>query len=353
MPDATLLDGIAVENLQVHRCAAPRGRFNRGCAFAVRNTLLAGGELLLAWRLLDKLLKTQLGFIPDVVVSSSAPYEVHLVGEACARLFGLPWIADFRDPYTLNVNYRKRLPTARWGDRAFERMIYARAAGVIFNTERNRADACREFGLDRTSDQHYVCQNGYDPEDLQAVGPPPAAMPFVISYLGGVRGAAYEHSFIDLVIRHAELLREQGIVFRLIGNGAELLTHAARKARGVLEIHKFRPQRELWECFTASHAFFFALPPSRQAIGWVPQKLYTYLATGRPVLGLVPEGEARDYLHASGRNVVRDPGDTDLPEMVRELRERAGRGWAADSGEFAQTMLFGRLTQWLQQRARQ
>ncbi|MFX6461567.1 hypothetical protein ABTG33_18475, partial [Acinetobacter baumannii] len=40
----------------------------------------------------------------DVVFSTSGPYTNHLVGLYLKRKTGLPWIADFRDPWTQNMH---------------------------------------------------------------------------------------------------------------------------------------------------------------------------------------------------------------------------------------------------------
>src|SRR5205823_1977284 len=49
----------------------------------------------------------------------------------------------------------------------------------------------------------------------------------------------------------------------------------------------------------------------------VPGKTYEYMATGRPILAAVPEGDARDYLEKSGTAFICKPDDVD--HMVRHL----------------------------------
>src|SRR4029078_10489684 len=39
---------------------------------------------------------------PHVVMSSSYPFTGHLAGLAVRRSRGIPWVADFRDPWTCN-----------------------------------------------------------------------------------------------------------------------------------------------------------------------------------------------------------------------------------------------------------
>ena len=58
------------------------------------------------------------------------------------------------------------------------------------------------------------------------------------------------------------------------------------------------------------------LPPGVRAT-IVPGKTYEYLATGRPILGAVPEGDARDILAAAGNATICAPRDVDA--MVRSI----------------------------------
>jgi len=61
------------------------------------------------------------------------------------------------------------------------------------------------------------------------------------------------------------------------------------------------------------------LPPGVRA-GLVPGKTYEYIASGRPILAAVPDGDARDILAASGRAFICRPSDTD--EMREIILER-------------------------------
>jgi glycosyltransferase involved in cell wall biosynthesis len=67
------------------------------------------------------------------------------------------------------------------------------------------------------------------------------------------------------------------------------------------------------------------LPPGRRA-RIVPGKTYEYIASGRPVLAPIPEGDARDFLQRAGTGFVCEPDA--VQEMVALLRARF-RAWTA------------------------
>jgi len=52
----------------------------------------------------------------------------------------------------------------------------------------------------------------------------------------------------------------------------------------------------------------------------VPGKTYEYLASGKPILGALPEGDARDLVAASGRGYLADPCD---PTMIADALSAA------------------------------
>jgi glycosyltransferase involved in cell wall biosynthesis len=78
------------------------------------------------------------------------------------------------------------------------------------------------------------------------------------------------------------------------------------------------------------------LPPGTRAT-IVPGKTYEYLASGRPILAAVPEGDARDLVAASGRGLVCDPDDVDgIALIIREQLDAPPRATevALDAQDF-------------------
>jgi glycosyltransferase involved in cell wall biosynthesis len=357
--DPGLLEGVDFDKLEVVRCSQPpESRVVVRLRQLLRQLFLMDGRLDLAFRLLSSLKENAPDFVPDVVITSSAPYEVHWVGYLLKRRLGCCWVSDWRDPFTLNRNYSKRLPTARLADRVAERFIYRRSDGVIFNTRCNLEQAAKRFGLDASDPRYTVCQNGYDPADLPGDLRAPSTgegHDFVLSYIGGVRGNEVERLFVSRVLEQRAALVDRGVRIRLVGNGSETFREEAEQSRGVLQLVGFLPQAELGLIWRESSALLIFLPRSKGQLGWVPQKLYPYLASGHPILAFVPPGEARDYLSQAGGHVIRDPKEYDLLESIDSV-VRAGREDEPGTRDresierFDQSRLFAQLQRWLMQR---
>src|SRR5690606_5948314 len=69
----------------------------------------------------------------DVSVTTGSPHSFHLIGLRLKKAIGVPWIADFRDPWT-NIDYYGQLQLSEWADRkqhALEREVLKKADRVI------------------------------------------------------------------------------------------------------------------------------------------------------------------------------------------------------------------------------
>ncbi|HOP98043.1 MAG TPA: hypothetical protein PLK78_11470, partial [Verrucomicrobiota bacterium] len=77
-------------------------------------------------------------------------------------------------------------------------------------------------------------------------------------------------------------------------------------------------------------------------------KTYEYMASGRPILAALPEGDARDYVVNAGTGLVCEPDDVD--GMVRILKEqfaawKAGRQTVTWNREYVEQFERRRLTE--------
>jgi hypothetical protein len=78
----------------------------------------------------------------------------------------------------------------------------------------------------------------------------------------------------------------------------------------------------------------------------VPGKLYEYFGTGRPILGLCPEGDARDWIARDPRSRVANPVDAaDIAARLRELHAMWRSGELSSSTRAPWTEEFTRRSQ--------
>ncbi len=107
---------------------------------------------------------------PDVLYSTSKPETAHLVALIVHRLTGLPWVADFRDAWTLNPFGPVSGVSGPMAD-ASERLERAVVANASFMTVVD--ESIDLLGVGDGDARRVVIRNGVDPDDL----PEPGARP--------------------------------------------------------------------------------------------------------------------------------------------------------------------------------
>jgi glycosyltransferase involved in cell wall biosynthesis len=135
------------------------------------------------------------------VVVCSPPQITQIVGARTSRDFGIPYVADYRDPWILGLgSHAYYYPDLeRLVGKYFEKKTLRRARAVIHNTEHARLAVANEFDFDA---EHYAIPNGYDGTQ-EVEGPDPRC--FRIVYTGHL------HPFMDVrpVLSACARLRDQ------------------------------------------------------------------------------------------------------------------------------------------------
>lgn len=102
---------------------------------------------------------------PDVVFATGAPWTALFVGKALAQRFKVPLVADFRDPWTGNVEIRSPFLFQR--ATLLERSIYEAAACVIVNTDEFRTKLLADHpDLEK---KFVMITNGFDSDPSNSV----------------------------------------------------------------------------------------------------------------------------------------------------------------------------------------
>ena len=254
---------------------------------------------------------------PEVLYSTSGPETAHLAALIVHRMTGLPWVADFRDAWTLNpfdVPSMGRRPLAA----ASARLERAVVAGASFMTIVD--ESIDLLGLSADDPRRVVIRNGVDPDDLPAFDPRPTPSGrFRLSHVGtlyGSRDAAPVFAAIRDLVARGKLDRDRFEV-RIVGHAD--VEHAKLDSLPVTFIDYVDHQRAISEMAQASALLFYQPPPSRGSSG----KIYEYLGAGRPVLCVAdPDNLAYRLVEELGAGICADAGD--IPAVSRAIERLVG-----------------------------
>lgn len=305
----------------------------------------------------------------DAVVTTSSPDSAHLAGQVLARR-GLPWIADFRDPWTHRLSYAPPTPLHDALHRRLERGVLRRADRIVVTSEATREDFLRLVpGV--PPGKIVTITNGYDAEDFAAAeawlaaevasgrGPlgPLEDCPVLHAgqlnperpldaYLSGLR-LFLERSGAEEGARPESAVRGEreggaGRVSSGYDRAAEVRTlflggHYDRdldrvQAAGLSDVVRFaasRPHLESVAALLRARVLLLLEQDSPRGGLVLPGKIFEYLRAGRPILAVAPvEGAAARLVRSLDAGWVADPK---RPETIAEGLERLLGGVSSSS----------------------
>lgn len=278
-------------------------------------------------------------------IYSSAPYfTTHLIALLTKWTTGLPWVADFRDPWRANPFRRLPYRSLNRYDDWLEAMVVRWADSVICNTEPVRRDFLRRFP--QAASKFVTIPNGFEPDEFSSlassrpVGPEKILLTHAGVFYGKRRPDPLFQALRILVDRHPSW-RER-LCLQLAGtpvyDGQPLEKIAAQY--GVSDLVRVpgevSHQRSL-ELLRGSDVQLLVGFSGAGSDLQVPGKLFEYLGIGRPILALAPADSAiADVITRSGiAGTICDPDD---PSQIADAIERITLSKTVMTPEHAETL---------------
>jgi glycosyltransferase involved in cell wall biosynthesis len=254
----------------------------------------------------------------DAVITTSPPHAAHLVGDLLHGNFGVPWVADLRDPITDNFAY----DATGLAHRIF-RLIERRVASAteIVATCPEFAE-CIEGRYPAAAGRVSVVTNGYDSADAPSVTDRCRGDVFTLGYVG----AFYRQQSIAPVLAAIRELRAwssdfaKAFRFRLVGSVAasqRSLIHD-RDREYFLEAG-YLPHHNAIEEMARADALLLLTPANDGGRLCIPAKTFEYLAFGRHVIAGVHLGsQLAKILERAGNSRITTPTEAGLARAIRE-----------------------------------
>jgi hypothetical protein len=286
----------------------------------------------------------------DVVLASMSPFQSAAAAQAAAAA-GRPWVADLRDPWALDE--MTVYPTGLHRREAMQRMgrDLASAGAIVVNTREAARALCAAFPQ-LTGRPVRAIPNGFDPADFSGPEPARTGERFRIvhaGYLHTALGRAERGgprrllggsiAGVDILARsHVHLMAaleriaadHPAVAATIELHLAGVLSHADREAIGdsvaVCE-HGYLEHSQSVELMRSADLLFLPM----HDVAWgrratiVPGKTYEYLASGRPILAAVPDGDARDLLARAPQASLCRPTDAAAMEEIIRCEAAAWR----------------------------
>jgi len=252
----------------------------------------------------------------DAVLSTGAPHSVHLIGSALHHGTGTPWVADLHDPWT-DISYYDDLPHTQWArriDAALERHVLSSASAVT-----TVSPSWAELFASKAENQYQVVENGFSEQEFDPFDETPPDDRFVLAHVGKL----YASRTPTAVWAALDRLRQEGAIpelrLRLIGSVDPAVEQALDEhgLTSIVERTPFLPHEEAIREMARSTLLLLVIESFAEAEGMITSKLYEYLASERPVLGVgPPNGDAHRLLRRHDAGTVVDWSDVDRAAQV-------------------------------------
>jgi glycosyltransferase involved in cell wall biosynthesis len=341
------------ETEEIHRVSGPEPEISAGWRWRAERTLGLPSAFDRWWIEGATNAGRTLGARTDVVFGELVPYTTAQPAARIARELGKPWVADLQDPWALDEMWVYPTGLHRRRDRRRMGSLLSTAAAIVMNTPEAVVRLLDAFPGLRSKIVTSI-PNGFDAADFDGSPPPRDDRAFRIVHSGyfhterAGESAGLRQRLGGLPVRGVDFLARSHVyllqaIDRLVAaepqlaNTIELhlvgVSSAADRAVSarspVVREHGYRSHAETLELVRSADLLFLPMQdlPAGVRAGLVPGKTYEYLASGRPILAAVPEGDARDLLTEAGTALICAPRDVDkMTELIGHAIDRWRQG---------------------------
>jgi hypothetical protein len=242
------------------------------------------------------------------IITTGPPHSMHMIGLGLKKkLPNLPWVADFRDPWT-NIDFYKELNLSFISDKIHHRLekkIIQNADSILVVSNGMKQDYAA------MNPKHVqVISNGYDESDVQQVVVE-LDKKFTISHIGTLNAARNPKTvwkvLSDLCAENVDF--KSDLQIQLVGKVDFSVLEDIKNlelSNNLLKID-YLSHREAIAKQQSSQVLMLLINNSGNAKGILTGKFYEYLAAKRPILAVGPtDGDANAVLTETGAGKMVD-----------------------------------------------
>lgn len=247
----------------------------------------------------------------DAIITTSPPHSVHNLGSLVAKRYRIPWIADFRDPWVGNPLFTHRFSWHRSLASKMEKNVIEKAQRVLVVTDHMQLQLTDRYSgvVPNLNEKVLTLTNGWDEDDfvgLKAKNSPTSQL--LISYVGSIGGTRSSYPLLDALTQLRKFRPDvfKDIAVRFVGLFSDSQQRWKNTMGNQVYFNSHVPHRESLQYMLDTDVLLVVLHAAEAAEFAYTGKVFEYIGSGRPILGLT--------------------GDSLASKLI--LRERLG--WAVD-----------------------
>ena len=231
----------------------------------------------------------------DAIVTTGPPHSAHMIGLALKQKLDIPWLADFRDPWT-NIDYYKDLKLSRRADKIHHRLekLVLETADAVTVISPGMANEFKQI----VPNDYVVIPNGYDSEDIEKnIVNMPKNHKFSLAHIGSLTKTRNPHNLWNaikqLVVENSEFASDLEIhnIGKLDINVADSLkTYGLEK---YLRLTDYLPHDKVISEQKNATLLLLLINDTPNAKLILTGKIFEYLVSGTPIICIAPlDGDA-------------------------------------------------------------
>ena len=285
----------------------------------------------------------------QAIITTGPPHSTHLIGQALKAQHNLPWIADFRDPWTeiFNNQYLPFTERSKAKDKKMEASVLKDCDVATIIGEGMKEAFPTEYRA-----KMQVISNGYDEEDYDR-SLSPATDKFRMRYVGNL----FSNGDVPALWQAIAELRKEKEDFKkdfeleIIGR-ADAIVDSSIRAAGIQDAvvyGSFIPHGEAIQKMQTASLLLSVIPnlPNNKLI--VTGKIFEYIGAGRPVFLIAPvDSDAAQIISQSKTGAIHDYSDkakmkATLLHYYQDYKNGIDSSTAGNKDGYSRKTLTGRL----------
>ena len=263
----------------------------------------------------------------DAIISTGPPHSMHLIAKELHKKFNIPWIADFRDPWT-DIDFFSELKLTKRSLKKHHRLQYQvlTEANKVVTVGWDWAKGLESHGAKDVA----VITNGYDFNIEELKTKSDLSQSFTMSHVGIVGAARNATKFWEAL---GELIKDENqsefsnlLKIRLIGqvDNSVLISIKENSLENHVEIIPYIPHEKVIIEQSSSQVLLLFVNNSPNAKGILTGKIFEYMASGRPILAIGPkDGDTAIILDETKSGVIVDFEDKEgMKKVILDLFEK-------------------------------
>jgi glycosyltransferase involved in cell wall biosynthesis len=244
----------------------------------------------------------------DAMVTTGPPHSMHLIGLGIKKAHKLPWLADFRDPWT-KIDFFHELNLEPWAKRRhyrLEKEVLDCADHVVVVGQDMKSNYETE-----TKTPVSVVTNGYDPADIDVSKDVQLDSKFSIIHIG-MLGKARSHSIFWNGLNQLRKENQEFASFlevRVYGVSDPIVMEQIKdfEDKSWIKFMPYLPHHEVIQVQQKAQVLLLSVNNVPSAKGIITGKIFEYLAIARPVLCIGPlDGDAAAIINKANAGPVVD-----------------------------------------------